>query len=66
MVEQKYGYINILDGHACCQNCDHVIDFEDLDLPNIVIYHCPYQPLYVVASGYCELYNGFFPKKQEG
>jgi hypothetical protein len=62
MVAQKYNYKNRLEGISCCQNCDYVIEFEDLDLPNISIYHCPYQPLYVDCDGYCDLYNGFFPK----
>jgi len=59
---QKHNYKDILDGHACCRNCDNVIEFEDADLPNISIYHCPFQPLYCDPSGYCDLYNGFFPK----
>ena len=64
MVSQKYNYKNLLEGMACCSNCDHVIEFEDLDLPNISIYHCPFQPLYVQNDGYCDLYIGFFQKKE--
>jgi hypothetical protein len=63
-MERKYGYHDICDGQACCQNCDKVIDFEDEAYKGIVFYYCKEQDGYVDKSGACGKYSGFFSKKE--
>ena len=64
MVEKRYGYEDICDGQACCQNCDKVIDFEDEAYKGIIFYYCITQDGYVDKSGYCRKYDGFFKKDE--
>jgi hypothetical protein len=59
----KFKYKDILEGQACCDNCDNMIPvtINDVDL-----IYCPIQNQIVQISGYCEAYDGFFKLIERG